>query len=146
MIRMSRLTDYGIVLMTHVVRHSEKESHTARGLATETHLPLPTVSKLLKVLTRKGFLASQRGVHGGYRLAVSPDEVSVAQLIRALEGPVQLINCASGEGECDQEATCPSKSHLQLINQTVRSALEKIALSKMARPALPPIPFIPFAK
>jgi len=137
MIKLSRLTDYGIVLMTHLAGHSDQKAHNARDLAKETGLPLPTVSKLLKVLARKGFLTSQRGVRGGYTLAQKPEDLSVAQIIEAFEGPVTLTTCSSGVGCCAHEPICPSRSHLQMINQVVRDALEKIVLSKMVRPFFP---------
>ncbi|HVH88183.1 MAG TPA: Rrf2 family transcriptional regulator, partial [Terriglobales bacterium] len=93
MIRLQKLTDYGLVLMTCVARHHEQSLHTARDLAVESHLPLPTVSKLLKQLLQGGLLVSHRGIKGGYSLARPPQAISIAEIVAALEGPIALTEC-----------------------------------------------------
>ena len=96
MLRFTRQADYAIVLMTNIAA-SPRESHTARELALGAHLPLPMVSKILKVLTREGLLASHRGVKGGYRLARRPAEVTVAVLVTAIDGPIAITaQCGVG--------------------------------------------------
>jgi len=136
---MTRLTDYGIILLACVARASGQEVHNARDLATASRLPLPTVNKVLKTLTRKGLLASQRGVKGGYRLARRPEDVTLAQIIGALEGPVTIADC-TGEvaGSCEHEGACPVQGNWQRINQAIRDALDRISLSEMARPLAGP--------
>ncbi len=93
MFRISRLTDYGIVVMAHLAGCEDGDSHNARELAEETRLPAPFVSKILKSLTRAGLLVSQRGSKGGYSLARTPGEISVVEMITALEGPVGITEC-----------------------------------------------------
>ena len=142
MVQMSRLTDYGIVLMTHCARHADRSTHNARDLAAEAHLPLPTVGKILKALTRKGLLLSQRGVKGGYGLARSPEDITVAEIISALEGPVAITKCSQSTGaDCGLERLCPVRTNWQRINSVVWEALGKITLHEMAQP-LPPRDFI----
>src|SRR5664279_2478735 len=97
MFRMTKLTDYGIVLLTHFAAHDDQVAHTARELSQETRLPLPTVGKLLKQLSRGGLLASQRGTKGGYILARPPREITVSAIIATLEGPVAITECNTGE-------------------------------------------------
>lgn len=134
MIRMSKLTDYGIVLMVNMTRAGK--ARTARQLAAESNLPLPTVAKILKVLTRQGFLDSTRGVHGGYSLGREAEEISVTDLIEALEGPIALTECsaAPGDGVCSHEETCPVRAPWVQINRAVTDALAKIRLADMAAP------------
>ena len=79
MIRLSKLTDYGLVLMTHMAQNTDRSLHTARDLAVESRLPLPTVSRLLKELLQSGLLVSQRGIKGGYSLARNPREIDRIQ-------------------------------------------------------------------
>jgi FeS assembly SUF system regulator len=132
MIRISRLTDYGIVLLTHMAAHRD-HVHNASEAAAEAHLPLPTVSKLLRLLTKEGLLASQRGVKGGYGLARAPQQISVAQIVAALEGPIALTACAgSGASDCEHETLCPVRGHWNLINLAIRQALESITLADLA--------------
>lgn len=132
MIRLSKLTDYGIVLMTHMARGTD-QVHTARELATRANLPPPTVSKLLKELLRAGLLSSLRGATGGYSLARPPGEISIADLIVALEGPVSITECTStARGLCELEGHCPSQNNWQTINRAIHEALEKLTLAEMA--------------
>ena len=135
MIRLSRLTDYGVVLMTYVASAPDR-AHTATEVATGAHLPVPTVSKLMRILTREGLLDSQRGVKGGYRLARPPAEISLAAIVSALEGPIALTLCTvDARHDCDYEPRCPVRRHLQKINRAIRKALEEIPLSEMSAPA-----------
>lgn len=141
MIRISRLTDYGIVLLSHMAAHPERV-HTAAELATETHLPLPTVSKLLRLLARDGLLQSQRGVNGGYGLARAPEQITVSSAVAALEGPIALTTCASAvPSDCSHEPICPVRGHLHLINLAIRQALDAVTLADLARrPRAMPLP------
>ena len=133
-IRLSRLADYGIVVMTHMARHPDRQ-HAAPEIAAQTRLPLPTASKILKSLVRAGLLMSHRGVKGGYGLARSATAISVADVIVALEGPIALTACVEhGTGDCDLEALCPARANWQRINDAVRGALEHISIEEMAQP------------
>ena len=135
MIRLSKLTDYGLVLMSYAARNKGRTVHTARELSLESGLPLPTVSKLLKLLLQAGFLASHRGINGGYSLAREPEEISVAEIIGALEGPIALTECSTDiSGLCDFERGCPIKTNQRIINQVVRGALEKLTLADLIHP------------
>ncbi|MBI3449753.1 MAG: SUF system Fe-S cluster assembly regulator [Acidobacteria bacterium] len=135
MIRMTRLTDYAMVLLTVCARHPERPLHNTRDLAAEAHLPLPTVGKILKLLAKEGLLVSHRGVRGGYVLARQPDKITVAEILEALEGPVAITDCSSHEeAQCELETNCPVASNWQKINQVVLNALGGITLSELARP------------
>ena len=135
MIRITRMTDYGIVLLAHFARNADRAIHNAKELAVEAELPLPTVTKVLKILARQGLLDSHRGAKGGYNLARQPDEISVADVIRATEGPVAMTECTvEGEGNCSHEAGCPVSANWQRINHAIGQALERISLSEMIHP------------
>ena len=134
MIRMSRLTDYGIVLMSYMAAHRDRITNAAE-LAAGAQLPLPTVGKLLRLLAREDLLVSQRGVKGGYTLAHAPEEISIAEIIGALEGPIALTVCTTApSGECEYEPQCPVRTPWQRINRAVRDALEQITLADMSSP------------
>jgi FeS assembly SUF system regulator len=131
-IRLSKLADYGIVMMTHMAHRPERQ-HTAPEIAAQSHLPLPTASKILKGLVRASLLVSHRGVKGGYGLARPASAISVADVIVALEGPIALTACIEhGPGECDIEALCPARANWQRINAAIRHALEGITMAEMA--------------
>ena len=142
MFRISRLTDYGIVIMAHLAGRQDDHTHNARELADEVQLPVPAVGKILKSLTRAGLLTSQRGSKGGYSLARAADEISVVEMISALEGPVGITECTIHPGVCAQESSCQVRDPWHRINGAVRGALEQITLADLAKPFDPTSPFI----
>ena len=139
MIRITRETDYGIVLLSRLASRSESGVLTARNLATSAGLPYPMVSKILKALARAGLLASRRGAKGGYTLAHPPEEISMGDVIEALEGPIGITECASLPGSCKLEPVCPVRSRLQEISGAMRELLVRIPLSDLQCPSPSPL-------
>jgi FeS assembly SUF system regulator len=140
--RISRLTDYGIVIMAHLADCEDDTIHNARELASQTQLPSPVVSKILKLLTRAGLLISQRGSKGGYNLARPAAEISVVEMITALEGPVGITECTMHPGACAQESSCHVRDPWQRINGAVQAALEDVTLADLAKPLEPANSFV----
>ncbi len=135
LLRITRQTDYGIVLLS-LMAHQEQGArvHTARGLSEAARLPLPMVGKILTELTRSGLLASHRGTKGGYRLSRPAEALSVAEIIVALEGPIGLTACLPAEAaDCDQKAICRVQGAWARINRVVRDALEGVSLADISR-------------
>jgi len=132
MLRVGKMTDYGIVLMTCLARKDHTEMVAARDLATDMGLPQPTVSKLLKMLTQNKLLTSTRGVSGGYALARKPEDINLVEMIEAIEGPMSLTDCSSGGTcECDIQPACGLKTNWNYINQQLLSTLRGITLRGM---------------
>jgi len=139
MIRMSKLTDYGIVLLTHMAMGAAGRVHTAQDLAATSRVPLPTASKILKQLARAGLLVSQRGRKGGYGLARSADDISMADVIRAIEGPIGITDCGTEVvGACSLEAICAAKGRWGPISRAIERALGGVRLSAMRPGAVRP--------
>ena len=136
MISISKMTDYATLLMSHFALAPE-DIFSASHLAELTALPLPTVSKLLKNLVVQHLLVSTRGVHGGYRLARSAADISVGQIIAALDGPLQLTVCSQGENHCQVQSRCGLQTNWRVINQAIILALDQVSLLDMAQTALP---------
>jgi FeS assembly SUF system regulator len=137
MVRLSKLTDYGLVLMTRLAQQPGPALSTARDLARELQLPLPTVSKLLKELLQSGLLVSHRGIRGGYSLARAPHEIGLAEIITALEGPIALTECSTDvTGLCQLETCCAIRKNQQMISQAVRGVLEKLTLADLLQPLM----------
>ncbi len=135
MLRITKQTDYGIVLMTHLALQPEAQQ-SAPELAESLHIPLPMVSKILKLLAKDGLLVSQRGVRGGYGLARSPERLTVAEIVHALEGPIAVTECIEehGPGDCARISYCAVRGNWQVINGAVMRALEGITLAEMTHP------------
>lgn len=133
MFRLSKTTDYGIVLLAELAQDPSAEPRNARELAQCSDLPVPMVSKVLKALAREGLLVSQRGSKGGYRLAREPEELTVSEMIRVLEGPVALTDCAIGPALCEHETMCAVREPWQLISRVVEQALANVTLADLVR-------------
>jgi len=131
MLRISKLTDYATVILARLAAEPERR-FTAAQIALETRLAGPTVSKLLKQLHRQGLVLSTRGATGGYLLARSPAEVTAAQILDALEGPVALTECASSASHCGIERTCSVGHAWQRVNLAIRRSLQEITLLELA--------------
>jgi len=137
MFRITRLTDYGVLLMTQFA--SEPLClRNAADLAVQAHVPMPTVSKILKLLMKQGLLESIRGAGGGYRLTRRPENVSVQDIIVALEGPIALTECNLKKSDCEQRSHCTVSKSWQRINHAFRHALADITLADMTRPDFSP--------
>ncbi|MAJ29304.1 SUF system Fe-S cluster assembly regulator [bacterium TMED181] len=139
MLRLNRQTDYGIMILTCLVREDDAllpaRLLSAPEIATASGLALPNVSKILKALVRGGILESRRGVQGGYQLSRLPKDISVQQVIAALDGPISMTDCA-GEGpdHCDVSSLCPMSANWKYINDKIVETLENITLEQMAIP------------
>jgi len=131
MLRITKLTDYGIVLLVQFANDEKRRSRNARTMAEATSLPLPVVSKILKSLAQGGLLSSQRGARGGYTLSRRPEDVNVAEIIDALEGPIALMECSAGPGHCNQETNCQVRDPWQRINQAILETLKHVTLREL---------------
>jgi len=130
MIKVSKMADYAVVVLATLARSDAQM--TASGISTKTGLPEPTVAKVLKLLSREDFLASIRGVNGGYKLSKAPNEISVARIITAVDGPISLTACVDGsEQVCGYESSCAVKGRWNNVNYAVRGALESVMLADM---------------
>ena len=137
MLKLSKLADYATVLMTAIASDPDRV-HNGQELAARTHVPAPTVAKLLKTLVRGGLLESLRGAHGGYKLTRAPDKITVAEIIGALEGPIAVTQCSTHGGGCGIESHCATRANWRLINTAIRHALEAVTLAQMVVPLRKP--------
>ncbi len=133
MLRITRLSDYAVAILGQLAR-SVSPVRTAKDIAAGTGLPVPVVSKILKSLTRSSLVVSHRGVQGGYRLSREPSEVSVADVIEAVEGPVALTECGENTDACEFVGNCSVQANWLRINQVVRRALANISVEDMILP------------
>ncbi len=132
MFRLNRLTDYAVVVMSQMALRPD-ETNSAHDIAEETGVPLPTVSKLLGTLARAGLMTSQRGVSGGYSLSRPAEQITMAEIIQALEGPIALTACVDGaESNCDVELLCPMRGNWNRVNTAIHAALSSVTLADMS--------------
>ena len=132
MLRISKITDYGIVLLARFAELDRSVTQSAREMAEASALPFPVVGKVLKTLSQEGILVSHRGAKGGYALARPASAISVAEIIEALEGPIALTECGAGPGHCDQESFCQVRAPWQHINRAIQDTLRTVTLDQLA--------------
>lgn len=139
MLRITKLTDYAVLVLSDMSRPESLEAQAARDVAERTRIPQPTVSKVLKLLARAGLVASERGKNGGYRLARLPHAITVADIVDAVEGPIAITECSSAEDRsaCGLEGSCATETNWLRINDAIRLALSGITLADMIRPNMP---------
>lgn len=131
MIKLSNLADYAVVLMSTIAARPG-DLHTAASLNADTKVPLPTVSKILGKLAKAKLLKSHRGIGGGFSMNGAKEDISIADIVEAVDGPVQLTNCLSEEEHnCDYEPACLTRSKWDKINNAVYDALNSVPLSEM---------------
>jgi len=137
-LRLRKLTDYGTVIMTHMARNPGQICSAAE-VAAEIGVSMPTARKILKMLARQQLLHSQRGAKGGYLLARPPQEISIAQVIDAMEGPAGMTECSIAAGLCTQEGTCSIRANWQRISLAIFHALDGVTLADMTQPNCQPV-------
>src|SRR3954454_12152750 len=135
--RLSHLADYAVVLMTAAARWPMGARLSATELAAETGVPLPTVQKLMGQLASCGLLTSVRGAGGGFMLARPAIEISLADIVEAVEGPIAMTVCSGLEGpsDCALDAHCRVKPHMGVVGNAVRGALGAVSLTSLCGPA-----------
>lgn len=140
MLRLSKLTDYAVVVLARLEEAADGGVMTASGLAAATGLAEPTVAKVLKILAHAGLVEGRRGAAGGYRLTRSLAEMPLTEVIAAIDGPIALTACVDNSfGLCDAEATCPVRGRWDPVNDAIRRALSGISIADLARvPAVVP--------
>jgi FeS assembly SUF system regulator len=131
--RLTHLADYAVVLMTAAARRPDGARLSATELSTETGVPLPTTQKLMGLLAASGLLSSARGVSGGFALSRPADEISLADIVEAVEGPIAMTVCSEGRSDCALDAHCRVKPHMGLVGNAVRGALGAVLLAELAR-------------
>ncbi|HUP67210.1 MAG TPA: SUF system Fe-S cluster assembly regulator [Sphingomicrobium sp.] len=133
--RLSHLADYAVVLMTAAARRPADARLSATELAGETGVPLPTAQKLMGQLAGCGLLTSVRGAGGGFALARAASEISLADIVEAVEGPIAMTVCSGQEGasDCALDAHCRIKPHMGVVGNAVRGALGAVSLTELAQ-------------
>jgi FeS assembly SUF system regulator len=134
MLRISKLTDYAILVMVELCAAADAVL-SAQAIGQRLGLEPPTVSKVLKLLARAGLVQSRRGVNGGYSIDRNATNISVAEIIAAIEGPIAMTECSVEVGLCSQEDNCGLRGNWQRISAAVAAALEGVSLAEMSRPA-----------
>ena len=138
MLRLSKKADYALIAMKHLAVRGDRGSSSAREIAGLYDVPIELMAKVLQRLVRLGLLVSQQGTRGGYQLSRPPIQISVADVIQAIEGPVTVTACSTDEGQCEQFSKCNVRDPLYRVRDRILSALGDCTIAELA--ADPPAP------
>jgi len=133
--RLSHLADYAVVLMTAAARRPAGARLSATELSCETGVPLPTTQKLMGQLAGSGLFSSARGASGGFALTRPASEITLADIVEAVEGPIAMTICSEGRNDCALDAHCRVKPHMGIVGNAVRGALGAVSLTQLCSPA-----------
>jgi Rrf2 family protein len=137
MLRLSKKADYALMAMKHLAVRGERGASSAREIAEQYGIPIELMAKVLQRLVRRGLLLSQQGTRGGYQLARMPGQISVADVIQAIEGPVTVTACSTEEGQCDQYSKCNVRDPLFKVRERILSALGECTVAELAASEAP---------
>ena len=139
MLRLSKKADYALIAMKHLALRGDRGSSSAREIAGLYDIPIELMAKVLQKLVRRGLLASHQGTRGGYKLARVPTQISVADVIQAIEGPVTVTACSTDESQCEQYSKCSVRDPLWRVRERILAALGECTIAELAAdPAVPP--------
>src|SRR2546428_4747000 len=143
MLRLSKKADYALMAMKHLALRGDRSSHataSAREIAELYDIPIELMAKVLQRLVRRGLLASQQGTRGGYQLARIPSQISVADVIQAIDGPVTVTACSTDDGQCEQYAKCNVRDPLWRVRERILTALGECTIAELAADPPPAAP------
>jgi FeS assembly SUF system regulator len=131
MLKLTKKADYGLISLKHLA--VKNDSASAKEIADTYGIPLPLLSKVLQKLAKTGFLASEQGTNGGYRLARDAKLINALEIIRTIDGPIFLTSCFTEDGECGQSNKCIVREPLRRVHDGITSLLESITIADMSQ-------------
>jgi Rrf2 family protein len=139
MLRLSKKADYALMAMKHLALRGDRASSSAREIAEQYDIPIELMAKVLQRLVRRGLLTSHQGTRGGYHLSRLPAQISVADVIQAIDGPVTVTACSTEDAQCEQFAKCNVRDPLWRVRERILAALGDCTIAELAMdaPAMP---------
>jgi Rrf2 family protein len=131
MLKLTKKADYGLISLKHLA--TKNGSASAKEIAESYGIPLPLLSKVLQKLAKNGFLASEHGTNGGYRLGRSAKSITALDVIRTIDGPIFLTSCFTEHGECEQSHKCPVREPLRKVHDGIQKLLANITIEDISR-------------
>jgi Rrf2 family protein len=137
MLRLTKRADYGLMAIHFIASHGEDGAVSAKRIAEQFHIPPERLAKILQRLAKKGLIASHNGSKGGYVLTRPADRMTVGQVVRALEGPIQIVSCMTGEEDCPQYVRCNLRTPVQKLQASISDLLDTMTLAELGAEVIP---------
>jgi Rrf2 family protein len=132
MLKLTKKADYGLISLKHLTLFARDRAASTKEIAETYRMPVPILAKVLQKLVREGFLISEQGTNGGYRLAREPGGITALEVIRAIDGPVILTNCFTEHGDCELSGKCSVREPLRKVHEGILSLLDSITISDIS--------------
>ena len=132
MLRLSKKADYALIAMKHLALHGDRGSSSAREIAEQYDIPIELMAKVLQRLVQRGLLASHQGTRGGYQLSRPPRQITVADVVQAIDGPLTVTACSTDDEECEQFTTCNVRDPLWRVRERILTALGECTIAELA--------------
>jgi Rrf2 family protein len=142
-LRFTKRADYGLMAIHFIASHGGDGAVSAKRIAEEFHIPPERLAKILQRLAKKKLITSHNGPKGGYLLTRPASQITVGQVVRALEGPLSVVSCMTQHDDCPQFARCNLRGPVQKIQAGITRVLDSMTLAELA--AEPTIPVTPLA-
>jgi Rrf2 family protein len=137
MLRFTKRADYGLMAIHYIAIHEDRGSVSAKRIADEFRIPPELLAKILQRLARERLIVSHNGPKGGYALARRPAEISVGQVVRAIEGPINIVECMESDSDCPQMARCNLRRPVQKIQVAISQMLDSMSLAELVANDVP---------
>lgn len=131
MLRLTKKADYGLMALKYLAEHPKEASLSARDIASAYRIPPQLLAKILQLLAREGLLRSHAGMNGGYSLTRRPEDITVFEVIRIIDGPLFITSCVTEAGVCDLTSSCTIKEPLARVNDSISDVLKNICISDL---------------
>ena len=138
MLKLTKKADYGLISLKHLAVRGRHRPASAKEIAEAYHIPVPILAKVLQKMVRDGFLVSEQGTNGGYRLARDPERISALEVIRSIDGPIILTTCFTEHGQCDLTLQCIVREPLRRVHEGILKLLDSITISDLSTEDNPP--------
>lgn len=132
MLKLTKKADYGLISLKHLALRRDRGAASAKEMAETYLIPLPILAKVLQKLVREGFLVSEQGANGGYRLARDPNTITALDVIRSIDGPIILTSCFTEHGDCGLSQKCTVREPLRKVHEGILRLLDSITISDLS--------------
>jgi Rrf2 family cysteine metabolism transcriptional repressor len=136
-LRLTKRADYGLMAIHYIAAHGDDGAVSAKRIAEEFHIPQERLAKILQRLAKRKLITSHNGPKGGYGLTRPPRDITVGQVVRALEGPVRIVGCMAEKDDCPQFSRCNLRGPVQKIQTSISSLLDAMTLEELAADPMP---------
>jgi Rrf2 family protein len=137
MLRFTKRSDYALMAIHYIAVHEDGGAVSAKRIAEEFSIPPELLAKILQRLAKQRLITSQNGPKGGYVLARRAMEITVGQVVRALEGPINIVECLDEDSECPQMARCNLRRPVRKIQAAISHMLDTMSLAELAGDDVP---------